>query len=136
MGAWAEDTFGNDTACDWIGSFLDNPGLNAVRSSIQAVLETEDDYLDSDEACDCLAACEVIARLQGKWGVRNSYSENLDQWIELNPTNIPDDLKSAADSAIERILGANSELAELWDEGGRNETWHNSIDDLRERIRG
>ena len=136
MGAWAEDTFGNDAACDWVGSFLDNPGLEAVRSAIQAVLETGDDYLDSDEACDCLAACEVVARLQGKWGIRNPYSEDLDSWIESNPTNVPDDLKSSADSAIERILASESELPELWDEDGRNETWHNSIDNLRERIRG
>ena len=77
MGAWAEDTFGNDAACDWVGTFLDDPGLPTVKSAIEAVLEA-DDYLDSDEACDCLAACEVIARLQGKWGLRNAYSEELD----------------------------------------------------------
>ena len=135
MGAWAEDTFGNDTACDWVGTFLDDPGLPAVNSAIEAVLET-DDYLDSDEACKCLAACEVIARLQGKWGRRNAYSEELDKWIEANPTAIPDDLKTAADSAIERLLGADSELPELWDDGGRNDDWHQAIDDLRERIRG
>ncbi len=135
MGAWSEDTFGNDSACDWIGTFLDDPGLPAVKSAIEAVLEA-DDYLDSDEACDCLAACEVIARLQGKWGLRNAYSEELDHWIEENPTVVPDDLKAAADSAIVRILGSDSELPELWDEGGRNVDWHNAIDDLRERIQG
>lgn len=62
MGAWSEDTFGNDTACDWIGTFLDNPGLGSVLGAINAV-QNSDDYLDSDEACDCLAACEVLARL-------------------------------------------------------------------------
>ena len=135
MGAWAEDTFGNDTACDWVGTFLDDPGLPVVKSAIEAVLEA-DDYLDSDVACECLAACEVIARLQGKWGVRNAYSEELDEWVEANPTAIPDELRTAADSAIERILGAESELPELWDEDGRNEDWHKAIDGLRERIRG
>jgi len=135
MGAWSEDTFGNDTTCDWIGTFLDDPGLPAVRSAIEAVLKA-DDYLDSDEACECLGACEVIARLQGKYGERNAYSADLDKWIEDNPTVVPDDLKVAADSAIERILGPDSELPELWDEGGRSENWHKAIDDLRQRIRG
>ncbi|MEP3478735.1 MAG: DUF4259 domain-containing protein [Fuerstiella sp.] len=135
MGAWAEDTFGNDTTCDWIGTFLDDPGLPAIQTAIQAVLAT-DDYLESDEACDCLGACEVIARLQGKWGLRNAYSEDLDKWIDANPTDVPDDLKTAADTAIKRILGPESELPELWDEGGRNEDWHKAMDDLRERIRG
>ncbi|MEM1069324.1 MAG: DUF4259 domain-containing protein, partial [Planctomycetota bacterium] len=91
MGAWAENTFGNDSACDWVSTFLDDPGLAAVKNAIQTVLET-DGYLDSDEACDCLAACEVIARLQGKWGLRDSYSEELDQWVESNPTEVPANL--------------------------------------------
>jgi hypothetical protein len=135
MGAWAEDTFGNDTACDWIGTFLEDPGLPAVKSAIAIVLDT-DDYLDSDQACDCLAACEVIARLEGKWGLRNAYSEKLDKWVEANLLAVPDDLKTAADAAIERILGPDSELPELWDEGGRNDAWHKAIEDLRERVRG
>jgi len=135
MGAWAEDTFGNDSACDWIGTFLEQPGLPAINSAIQSVLAT-DDYLDSDEACDCLAACEVIARLQGKWGLRNAYSEELDQWVESNPMDIPSDLKVMADSAIERILAPDSELLELWDDGAWNDGWHNAIDDLRARIQG
>ena len=135
MGAWAEDTFGNDSACDWVGMFLDAPGLRAVKEAIEIVLRT-DDYLDSDEACHCLGACEVIARLQGKWGLRNAYSDDLDKWVEANAIDVPDDLKEAADSAIARILGPDSELPELWDDGGRNEVWHNAIDDLRERIKG
>jgi hypothetical protein len=132
MGAWAEDTFGNDSACDWAGDFLENPGLETVQEAIDAVLGT-DDYLDSDDACYCLAACEVLARLQGRWGIRNAYSESLDAWIEANPTTVPKGLKVAANAAIDRILGPDSELPELWDEGGRNEAWHNAIEDLRQR---
>ncbi len=135
MGAWAEDTFGNDAACDWTGVFLENPGLEPVRAAIDAVLNSEDD-LDSDEACDGLAACEISARWQGRWGIRNPYSAALDEWIEANPMDVPSDMKTAADSAIEKILGPNSELRELWDDGGRNDDWHNAIDDLRARVRG
>jgi Domain of unknown function (DUF4259) len=135
MGAWAEDTFGNDTSCDWVGTFLETPGLNIVREAVNSVLEASD-YLDSDESCDCLAACEVLARLQEKWGLKNAYSEELDAWIEANPMVVPDDLKIAADLAIGRILGTDSELPELWDEGGHNVTWHDAINDLRKRVRG
>ncbi len=135
MGAWAEDTFGNDSSCDWTGTFLASPGLVAVGAAIDAVLAC-DDYLDSDEACACLAACEVIARLQGRWGLRNAFSEDLDKWVEANPMEVPAALKSAADSAIARILAPDSELPELWDEGGRNEDWHNAVDDLRRRVQG
>lgn len=135
MGTWAEDTFGNDTACDWIGTFLESPGLHTVQEAISAALDAEG-YLGGDEASNCLAACEVLARLQGQWGLRNAYSEELDAWITANPIQVPDQLKNSADSAIERILGPNSELPELWDEGGRNDVWHDAINDLRVRIRG
>lgn len=135
MGAWAEDTFGNDTSCDWIGTFLETPGLKIVEEAVNAVLEATE-YLDSDTACDCLAACEVLARLQGKWGLKNTYSEKLDAWVQANPMSIPNELKVAADLAIERILGLDSELLELWDEGGRNDAWHDAVENLQERIRG
>jgi len=135
MGAWSEDTFGNDTACDWKGDFLDNPGLEIVREAIEEAL-SDDDYLDSHEACNCLAACEVIARLQGQWGVRNAYSEDLDKWIEENPMTVPDELKSLADTAIAKIVGPDSELRDLWDDGGRNDAWHREVEDLRKRING
>ena len=134
MGAWSEDTFGNDTACDWISLFLKKPGLGVVREKINAVLSSGD-YLHCSEACECLAAIEVIARLQENWGIRDSYSEDLDQWVEANPSTVPDDLMRAAEAAIERILAPQSELSELWDDGGRSEKWHEAVDDLRERIR-
>ena len=133
MSAWSEDTFGNDAACDWIAVFLEAPGLDIVWDAVNRV-QNSDDYLDSDAGCECLAACEVLARLQGHWGLRNAYSEDLDAWIEANPVAVPDELKQAAGLAMDRILGPGSELPELWDEGGRNDKWHDAIDDLRMRV--
>ena len=135
MGAWSENIFGNDTACDWLGDFLEEPGLPPLCATIEAVLAAEA-YLDSDESCECLAACEVLARLQGRWGVRDAYTEALDNWIEANPQTVPEDIRVAADSAITRILGPASELPELWDERGRNDEWHAIVDDLRTRVSG
>ena len=45
MGAWAEDTFGNDTACDWIGTFLEDPDCRPSKPqsepcSIQTTIST------------------------------------------------------------------------------------------------
>jgi hypothetical protein len=59
---------------------------------------------------------------------------DLDAWIEANPTNVPDALVQQAVKVLDRIQGENSELQELWDEGGRNETWHSEMDDLRKRL--
>lgn len=135
MGAWSEDTFGNDTACDWVVEFLDSPELEAVSQALDAVL-SGDGYLDSDVACEALAACEVLARLQGNWGLQDAYSEELDLWIEENPQPVETEMVEKAVEAIARIAGDDSELAELWDEGGRNDAWHSAVDDLARRVRG
>ena len=71
MGAWAVDTFGNDTAC------------------------------------------EVLARLQGRWGLRNAYRQDLDAWVLSHPIQPSADLIRKAALAIDRILAEQSELAEL-----------------------
>lgn len=81
MGAWAEDAFGNDTACDWAGEFSDSPSMEKIEAIIEAVI-SEDDDIDSDIACEALVACEVVARLKGEWGQRSAYSESIDQWVE------------------------------------------------------
>lgn len=135
MGAWSEETFGNDTACDWAGAFLENPSIDALNQTLNAVLD-EGDYLDSDIACEALAACEVIARLKGNWGLRDAYSEELDKWVEQNPRDVPSELVAKAEKAIAKIMDKNSELLELWDEDGRNDGWHTKIEDLTKRVKG
>ncbi|BFM38972.1 DUF4259 domain-containing protein [Synechocystis sp. LKSZ1] len=133
MGAWAEDAFGNDAACDWAGDFSENPSLDAVREAIDRVLEAND-YLESDTASECLVACEVLARLKGQWGLKNAYSEAIDQWVESVNIVPPPDLITLATKAIARILGDNSELQALWDEDGKNEKWHLEMDNLLRRV--
>ncbi len=134
MGAWSEDSFGNDTACDWVGDFLEEPGLQAVSKALDVVMNEEGD-LDSDLASEALAACEVIARLKGNWGLRNGYNKELDQWIIDNPQEVPANLVQKGESVIKRILGEDSELADLWDESDWSEDWRNTVDDLEKRIK-
>lgn len=134
MGAWAEDAFGNDSACDWAGDFSDEPSLEKVEEAINIVIAS-DDYLDSDEACEALVACEIIARLKGNWGEKTSYSEAIDKWIESSDMTPSTELISKAVNAIFRILREDSELQELWDEDGENEKWHFEMNSLLSRIK-
>lgn len=133
MGAWAEDSFGNDTAADWAGDFAASPGLEIVREAIAEVLD-EEDYLESDVASNCVAACEVIARLQGNWGEESPYSEEIDTWVRANPMPVPADLRADALAALGRVRGPDSELQELWEEDGPNDVWRREMDDLRSRV--
>ena len=133
MGAWSEDAFGNDTACDWAGEFSEDPTMRKVEEAIEAVLR-EEGHVDSDTAAECLVACEIIARLKGRWGERSAYSEPVDEWIEASDVRPSDAQVRSASRAMERILGEDSELRELWDEDGPNEAWRSAMTDLKARV--
>ena len=134
MGAWAEDAFGNDIACDWAGDFAENPSFEIIDAVIERVLEA--DYIESDDASECVVACEILARLKGNWGRRSTYSESIDVWVESSKVTPPEYLINNAKIAITKILGENSELQELWDEDGKNEKWHQEMNDLLVRVGG
>lgn len=136
MGTWGADTFDNDTACDWAYGLEGADDLALVRETLARVIAAGDDYLDPDEACEGLAACEVIARLKGNWGARNAYTETVDIWVEDHPGQPPTELVSLAAAVIDRVLSAPSELMELWDEDGENQEWHDAVADLRLRVAG
>ena len=133
MGAWDVETFDNDTACDWTVELEDSSDLSCVRQTLDEVVEMGDEYLDSDEACRALAACEVIARLKGNWGKRDAYSERVDKWVESHPQTPPAELIELALKVIDRIRSEPSELLELWEESDAA-GWRKSVDDLRSRV--
>ena len=133
MGAWSADTFGNDTACDWAFKLDEVDDLGLVRQTLEAVLNVGEDYLDSDLASEALAACEVIARLKGKPGLQNPYTEQVDKWVESHRISVPENVTQIALVVIDRILTSPSELLELWEEGGGSE-WRAVVSGLRERV--
>jgi hypothetical protein len=133
MGAWGADTFDNDTACDWSYALDEVDGLSLVRETLARVLAVGEEYLDSDDACEGLAACEVVARLKGNWGVRNPYTETIDKWVETHGIAPSGDLVQSAVAVIDRVLSAPSELLELWEEGDLTE-WRNAVENLRSRV--
>lgn len=138
MGAWSEQSFGNDAANDWKEDFLEDAGLAFVGSTLEEA--AVDGYLDVDVGCRVIAACEVLARLAGRFGLRDSYSERLDEWVLENAdVAVPALLAQRAVAALDRITGPTSELAELWAtpihsaDVGR---WRVAVADLRQRLLG
>jgi hypothetical protein len=133
MGTWGFDTFDNDTAGDWAYGLEGAADLSYVRSALERVLAAGDEYLDVDEACEGLAACEVVARLKGNWGARNAYTEIVDGWVESHDIAPPAELIDQAVAVIKRVLAADSELRELWEEEDAGE-WLAAVADLHSRI--
>jgi hypothetical protein len=134
MGAWGVQAFDNDDANDWAYGLDEVDDLSLVESAFAAV-EFADVYLEAPDGSTGLAACEVVASLNGNAGYTNAYTAKVDQWVAAHPLKPSSALLARANAAIDRILADDSELQELWSESDDNEQWIASVQDLRERLR-
>jgi hypothetical protein len=132
MGAWGVLAFDNDDANDWAYELDNVTDLSLVESAFETV-ESADDYLEAPEASNALAACEVLARLKGHPGYTNVYTEKVDEWVKQNPQTPSPELIARGHAVIDRVLGEDSELLELWSEGDPSE-WLAAVEDLRRRM--
>jgi hypothetical protein len=133
MGTWSHESFGNDDACDWAFDLKNSTDLSFVEITLETVLKAGTRYLEAPDACRAIAAAEVIARLQGRFGKKDTYSENVDEWVvkvKLEPTRA---IAEKAHRSLDRILQPPSELLELWQEGDAS-LWEAAVKQLRARI--
>jgi Domain of unknown function (DUF4259) len=137
MGTWDADSFGNDDAADWAFTLKGCTDLSEIERAIASALDEDpaDDYLEAPTAAEAIAAIETLARLQGNWGERTSYSEPMDTWVEAVRLSVPPALAVQAVRALDRIVGPSSELRELWAESTELDVWLASVADLRGRVR-
>jgi hypothetical protein len=135
MGAWGHLAFDNDTANDWAYGLEDVDDLSLVEAAFGELERVGAGYLDQDIACNVLGACEVLARLLGRAGYTNAYTEKVDQWVAAHKLRPSSALLERASAAIDRILDGNSELCDLWEEVEHRDAWRSAVEDLRERMR-
>jgi hypothetical protein len=133
MGAWGALAFDNDDANDWAYGLDGVSDLSLVESAFKQVDSVGSSYLEQGLACNALAACEVLARLRGRPGYTNAYTEKVDQWVAAHRIDSPTGLITRGEAAIDRILGPGSELRDLWEEAGAEE-WRAAVADLRSRM--
>jgi hypothetical protein len=132
MGAWGHLPFDNDTTNDWAYGLERFNDLSLVESALSILEGVGADYLDEQIACNALGACEVLARLLGHPGYKNSYTKKVDEWVAAHSLKPSAALLNRATAAIDRILGDNSELRGEWNE---DDAWLKAIEDLRIRLR-
>ena len=136
MGTWAVDAFGNDYAQDWAQDLHETSNMDAVEDTVNTALDTAAGELEAPFAAEALVAIEVLARLQGKGGVRGRDSVAVDEWVDARkPKAKPRaDLAEKAVRALDRILSEQSELRALWEDSEHYEAWRAAVEDLRARI--
>ncbi len=134
MGTWAIDAFGNDTANDWAYELLERDDLSLLEETLDKVIEDIDDYLEAPDADEAIAAIEVMTRLQGNGGEHSAYTEEVDEWVKKIKLKPDVALIAKAKKVIDRILSADSELLELWQESDDFEEWKTYLENLKVRI--
>ncbi len=133
MGAWGVRAFEDDAAADWAFELSACDDLSAVEDAFAEVEAVGAGYLEVDAAVIALAACEVLARLQGRQGYSDPYTEPADVWVASHPIAPPPELIARASAAIDRVLAPDSELREVWDEAD-GEAWRAAVEELRGRV--
>lgn len=133
MGAWGIGAFENDCACDWSADLVEQRGLALVHDTLSSAQEVDDDELDLQLGREAVAACEVVARLQGRFGRTAPHTEAVDQWIRGQAIKPPPELIKLAARVLERVASHESELAQRW---RGNQQWLASVRELRKRVGG
>jgi hypothetical protein len=129
MGTWGTGNFDNDKAADYTTTFQDDPNETLLLETLTAV--AAEGYPEAPEACEALAAAEIIAAALGK-AVRGIPEDLLLSAKNLPLTN-PDSAQKLARRAIKAVL-KKSELKELWEDTDDYEAWVAVLDGLLERL--
>ncbi|WP_405853343.1 DUF4259 domain-containing protein [Streptomyces sp. NBC_00090] len=133
MGTWDIGPFDSDTAADFSYRVDDAPAekrAEVLRAAFREVTATGDDYLDSDLAVEAIASAALVAaQCPGGEPVTTAYGPK-----EPLP-ELPVELRPMAVAALDRVLGQDSELLELWEESD-GEEWKAGIRKLRAVLAG
>ncbi|MFC8507407.1 DUF4259 domain-containing protein [Streptomyces sp. NPDC057411] len=133
MGTWDIGPFDNDTAADFSARVDEAAAADkaaVLLAAFREVTETGDDYLDSDFAAEAVAAAALVAaQCPGGDAVTTAYGPD-----ERIPA-LPATLRPLAVAALDRVLGEDSELLELWEESG-GEEWKAGVLRLRAVLAG
>ncbi|MBA2349680.1 MAG: DUF4259 domain-containing protein [Solirubrobacterales bacterium] len=140
MSAWGPGSFDNDIASDWAADLADGGGLEMVRESLRtAALCPLEEYLESDEGSEALAAAEVVAAAGGRpvksVGMGTAGPHAL-AWAKGHKGAGSDAMVELAQEAVERVSGPESELVELWGAAAAAEAreFFAELEDLRARL--
>ena len=132
MGAWGEKAFENDSALDWLND-LESEGVDALRDLLARVTDTdEEDYLDVDDGASAIAAAEIVAAARGRG--RDRLTKPVLAWLDANADDLVEQDLILAARAVERVVAGNSELRELWEDGGPDSPWHADVRTLLTRL--
>lgn len=133
MGAWGQEIFDNDAACDWLESLLVRDDLAWIEQSLKQVNQAEGN-IDAATASAALAACETLARLRGRPGLHEAPLDQLKQWTDEHKHLNTNDLVPLATQALARIQSDDCQLRQQWRQTDHYDQWLATVEDVARRI--
>ena len=134
MGAWGVKVFENDDAMDWVCDLEGFDNAAPLQAMFKEAAEMDDsEGIESPEACELLAAAEVVAALDGKPAA--DLPEEVTEWLAKQGNPDVSAMKPLAAEIVKRVRDG-SELSELWGETENLADWHKQVDDLLARLTG
>ncbi|KRG58713.1 hypothetical protein ABB25_06030 [Stenotrophomonas koreensis] len=133
MGAWGNGSFDNDDAADFLSDVTDSSDLTLVREIFAAVLGA-DKYLEAPDASQAIAAAEIVAAVVGRPTSAAQEEEELSEWIARTKPTADPGLVTQAVQVLDRIVGDNSELRELWEETDELSDWEETVAAVRSKL--
>ncbi len=135
MGAWSHEPFGNYTANDWADELEESSDFSIVEKAFNQIIESAEEYIDADIACESYAAAEVLAQALGEGTQDDTYTEKIDMWLTkltIKPNNL---LIPKALRALDLLTTQDSELDELWQDSDEYTEWTVNVDELKELLK-
>ena len=136
MGAWGHGHFEDDAALDFMIEIEAGDSKKTIADALTYALEV--DYLDYDEGNAAIVSSAYIDRqVNGTKFSTPGQEEPLE--VDTFPERHPDvelsEFRSAAVQALQKVLGDDSELNELWAENEElYPEWRLSIEQLINRL--
>jgi hypothetical protein len=124
-----------EEALDWIMAVGDDPDLVAIEKAIDRVIGTPlGERLNSEDGHIGWGAAEVVAAYHGRHASKVSAIRHTILTLFTKRPSPRPELVAKAVTVLDRITGAKSEFADVWQRSDRHQDWQFALTDLKRRL--
>lgn len=126
--------FDNDDARDFLADLTESPQPAEDLRDALATGAVDEGYLEAPDGSVAIAAAAIVAVLMdGR--IEGVSADQAARMSELGLTQTEAEaLAPEALAALDRVVAAGSELAELWAEEGEASAWRSGLEPIREAL--
>ena len=132
MNLWGTGPFDNDAAKAFADEVLQD-GDYALAEAFDVVLDADMDFIEAEEGFRVVAAAEILnAALTGD--TSRLVDAELRGWVQGADAPALASLKTSARNALARVMGEQSDLPNLWEDGEDAEVWLGEAQRLQQAL--